>query len=84
MIGRNFILLEKLRKIKSIFSEHNAKNFAWKILPLPRNRQNNEMISLSCDVNERVYSKSKSIQLLTNSANIEQSKYCVMRNLVLS
>jgi len=41
------------------FSEHNAK--IGNSLPLPRNRQQTEMISLSYDVNDHVYSKSKSI-----------------------
>jgi len=40
-------------------------------LPLPRNRQKTEMISISYDVNDHVYSKSKSIQLRTDLANIE-------------
>jgi len=32
-------------------------------LPLPRNRKKTEIDSLSYDVNEHVYSKSKSVQL---------------------
>jgi len=32
-------------------------------LPLPRNCQKTEMISLSYDVNDHIYSKSKSVKL---------------------
>jgi len=42
-----------------------------KSLPLPKNRQEAEMISLSYDVIAHVYSKSKSIQLYTDLANIK-------------
>jgi len=38
MIDRNFIV-----KNPENISEHNAKNFPWWYLPLPRNRQTAEM-----------------------------------------
>jgi len=57
MIDRNFIA-----KMQKIFSEHNAKNFAWKVLTIIEKSSNiYEMISLIYDVNDRVYSKSKYI-----------------------
>jgi len=42
-----------------IFSEHNAKVLPVISSLLPRNSQKTEMISLSYDVNNHVYSKSK-------------------------
>jgi len=47
MIGRNFNV-KKFGK----FSEHNAQKIAQNSLPLPRNRQKTDMISLSYDVNK--------------------------------
>jgi len=46
MIGRNFIV----KNVKN-FSESNAKLLPENPLPLPRNRQKTEMISLSYDGN---------------------------------
>jgi len=66
MIGRNFIV-----KHAEIFSEHNAKNFAWNSFPLTEKWSKKEMIQLSYDVNDQVYSKLKPIQLRTDLANIE-------------
>jgi len=48
VIGRNFIA-----KYVENFSECNAKISPEISLPLPRNRQKTEMISLSYDVNDR-------------------------------
>jgi len=52
MISRSFIV-----KIAENFSE---KNFSWKFLTVT-NRKKIEIISLSYDVNDHVYSKSKSV-----------------------
>jgi len=64
MIGRSFIC-KKCRN----FSELNAKNFSGNFLTVPRNRHKIEMISLSHDVNDHAYRKSKSILLRTDLAN---------------
>jgi len=52
MIGRNFIV-KNAKKI----SELSAKNFAWNSLSMPRICQKTEVMSLSYDVNDYVYSK---------------------------
>jgi len=65
MISRNFIVKNAVN-----FSEHNAKIFE-NSLPLPKNRRQTKNISLSYDVNDRIYLKSKSVQLRTDLAKID-------------
>jgi len=71
MIVRNFI-------VKNL-SEHNAK-FRLKIPNRYREIvKKNEKISLRYDVNDHVYTKSKSIQLRTDLANIEVIRILTLR-----
>jgi len=58
--GGNFIV-----KIRKIFLKNNAKITSENSLPLPRNRQKTEMISLNYDLFTQ---KSKSIELRTDLA----------------
>jgi len=67
------------RKNVDNFSERKAKNFAWKFLTVSEKSLKTEMISLSYDVIDNVYSKSKSVQFRTDLANIK-----VIRILTLS
>jgi len=47
-------------------------------LPLPRNRKKSEMISLTCGVNDHVYTESKSIELRTDLDNIEVKRILLL------
>jgi len=58
-----------VKSSKKIF-EQKAKISPENFLLLTRNRQKTEMISLTYDVNDHVYSKSNSFLLCTDLANI--------------
>jgi len=73
MIGRNFIVkdTEIFLNIAQKFRLHKNS------LPLTWNRQKTEMTSLSYDVNDNIYSKSKSIYFCTDLANIEVTRILI-------